>query len=65
MINTEIVLKKVKVAIDVIPGSIRSRVVISFENLVKILPIGLESKKRIFERMSFLTISLCMFVVLV
>jgi hypothetical protein len=65
VIATEIVLKKVIVAIPLIIGIIMSMVAISFENLVKILPIGFESKKRMFDLTSLWTISWCMFELLV
>ena len=63
MMNTEIDLKTVNVAIEAMPGKTRSKTVTSLENLVNILPIGFESKNRILERTSFSTIALCMFVV--
>ena len=57
MIVTDSVLNKLNDAKPVIPESIISKHDISFENLVNILPIGLESKKRIFERISFSTMT--------
>ena len=63
VINTVMVLKTVKVAKVDILGRIRSKIDTSFENMVKILPIGLESKKRILERIIVVTIFLCKFVV--
>ena len=42
--NTVIVLNVVKDARLVIPGKIKSKIDISLENLVKILPKGFESK---------------------
>ena len=61
--NTVMVLKTVKVARVDILGRIRSKTETSLENLVKILPIGFESKNRILERMIVVTIFLCKFVV--
>jgi len=58
-------LKVVKRAIWDIIGRIKSSVATSFENLVKILPIGLESKNSILDLHSVVTIFLCMNVVLV
>ena len=63
--NTDTVLIVVKMAIWVIMGKIISIVETSLENLVKILPIGFESKNRILERMSISMTFLCMLVVLV
>lgn len=57
------VLKIVKVANADIEGRIRSKTETSFENLVKILPMGFESKNRILERIMVVTIFLCKFVV--
>ena len=65
VITTVIVLKIPKVANTVIPGIIRSMTDISFENLVKILPIGLLSKNRILDLMTFSTITLCILDVLI
>lgn len=45
-------------------GKIRSSTAISFENLVKILPIGFESKNKIFDLISFSTTLVCKLVVL-
>ena len=63
--NTEIERNPTKVHKLKIGGKTRSNVVISFENLVNILPIGFESKKRIFDLMILSTMALCMLVVLV
>ena len=52
-IATVIDLKIPKVAKIEIEGRTRSRIVISFENLVKILPIGLESKNKILDLITF------------
>ena len=65
VITTVIVLNIPNVAKTVIPGIIRSITDISFENLVKILPIGLLSKNRILDLMTFSTITLCIFDVLI
>ncbi len=51
--KTVMVLKVVKDARLVIPGKIKSNIDISFENLVNILPIGFESKKSIFDLITF------------
>lgn len=64
VITTVNVLKIPKVAKTVIPGRIRSITDMSFENLVKILPIGLESKNRILDLITFKTIVLCILEVL-
>ena len=63
VMNTVMVLKMVKVASVDMEGRIRSRTETSLENLVKILPIGFESKNRILERIIVVTIFLCKFVV--
>ena len=60
--KTDTVLKVVKIAICILPGMVRSKVETSLENLVKILPIGFESKKTILDRMSISMIFLCMLV---
>ena len=52
-IATVIDLKIPKVAKIEIEGRTRSRIVTSFENLVKILPIGLESKNTILDLITF------------
>jgi hypothetical protein len=64
MMNTEILLQTVYVAKENSPGSERSKTAMSFENLVKILPIGFESKNSIFDLVSFLTTLWCIFVAL-
>lgn len=51
--NTVIVLKVVKEASPNIPGKTWSNTEISFENLVKILPIGFESKNNIYDLITF------------
>ena len=56
-IITEIVLIPPYVTIIDNGGTCTSSIVISFENLVVILPIGLESKKRIFALSTFILIS--------
>jgi len=63
--NTESDLNPTKVHILNISGKIISRVVISFENLVNILPIGFESKNKIFDLIIRSIIDLCKLVVLV
>ena len=47
-----------------IAGTVKSRQLTSLENLVTILPIGLESKNIIFARNTLEQTSLCKFVVL-
>ena len=61
----DIDLNVVNMAIWVKNGRIRSRVATSFENLVKILPIGFESKKIMFDLHRVVMIFWCMLVVLV
>lgn len=50
------------IMIDIV-GQIKSITAISLLNLVKILPIGFESKKSMFARKTFSVIALCMLVV--
>ena len=64
IMKTEIVLKPTNVHMLNIVGRIMSKVVMSFENLVKILPIGFESKNMIFDLIILFTIALCKLVVL-
>lgn len=47
-----------------IAGTVKSRQLTSLENLVTILPIGFESKNKIFARNTLEQTSLCRFVVL-
>ena len=54
-----------KVASTLIDGKMRSKTLTSFENLVYILPMGLESKKITLALMTCSTIQLCMLVVLI
>ena len=49
VIKTETDLAVTYIVIYVIIGNMISSVVTSFDNLVKILPIGLESKNNIFD----------------
>lgn len=64
VIMTVIVLNRPNVANTVIAGMIKSRTAMSLENLVKILPNGFESKKRILERTTLSVIYSCILVVL-
>ena len=63
-ITTVMALKIPNEQSTAILGIIKSRVATSFENLVKILPIGFESKNKIYARITFSTILLCIFVTL-
>ena len=65
VITTVIALIKPYVTISETGGNITSIIVISFENLVSILPIGLESKNNIWDLSTFSAILLCMLVVAV
>jgi len=62
--KTVIVLNVVKDARLVIPGKTKSKIDISLENLVKILPKGLESKNIILDLITFSTILVCILEVL-
>lgn len=48
-----------------IAGATRSKTAISFENLVRMRPIGLESKNKILERSTFSHMAKCRFDVVV
>jgi len=61
--QTVIVLRIPYVTKIAMPGIIMSTRTVSFENLVTILPIGLESKNTMLDRMTFSLILLCIFLV--
>jgi hypothetical protein len=63
VITTVIALIKPYVTKSEIAGKIISIIDMSFENLVSILPIGLESKNNIWDLSTFSAILLCMLVV--
>lgn len=46
-------------------GTMKSNKETSFENLASILPTGFESKNKIFDLANFVSILLCMFILLV
>ena len=64
VIPTDAVRNKPLLMSTDIDGTIRSSTAMSLENLVRIRPIGFESKKTTFARTSFLVIARCILEVL-